>query len=215
MVGGDWGTTIRAGLGDELRNAVATKFVVTVKYLQVPRLVTNCTDEAGSFDDTLGISGVSLLCGKQISSGSSGFILQTRHIAPHGNDSTIDDIDIVSVLPQHDVSGAGLGGSSGRLRGSGGNLINVSSPTLGGSSGKLRSSGGNRDDGMLGVSSVMGELGMSSNLSKPRRRIQRATDDLSAVAHIGSSNNSKSIGVTLTTLQFLTVFRYIDTAAAD
>ena len=141
---------------------------------------------------------------------ASGVVLQTRHTAPHGNDSTIDNIDVVSVLPQHDVSGAGLGGSSSRLRGSVGNLVNVSLPTLGGSSSKLRSGGGNRDDGMLGVSSVMGELGMSSNLSKPRRCIQRAHGDLSAVAHIGSSNNSKSIGVTLTTLQFLTVGGDID-----
>ena len=59
LVGGNWGTTIRAGLGDELRNAVATKFMVTVKYLQVHRFVTNCTNEAGSFDNTSGLGGVS------------------------------------------------------------------------------------------------------------------------------------------------------------
>jgi len=162
--------------------------VATAKHLQVLRFAANGAGEANSLEDAPGFESDSVLCGKQIGSGRDGVILQTRHSAPHGNDSTVDNINIVSVIPQDDVSGAGLGGSSG----------------------VLGSSGGNRDDRMLGSSSVMGELGISGNLSKPRGRVQRAINDLSAVALIGGSDNSKSIGVTLTTLQLLTVGRNID-----
>ena len=169
---------MRARLGNETSNASPTEFVTTVKHWQVLGLVANGAGEASSLENAPGIESVSVLCGKQIGSGGDGVVLQTRQSVPHGNDGTVDNINIVGVIPQDDVSSAGLGRSSG----------------------VFGSSGGKRDDRMLGSSSVIGELGISGNLSKPRGRVQRAIDDLSAVALIGGNDSSKSIGVALSTL---------------
>jgi hypothetical protein len=177
-------------MGNELSNAIPTELVAAVKYLQVLSVEANGADETSSLENVLGRESVSALCGKQIRSGRDGVILQTRLSAPHGNDRIVDNINIVSVIPQGDVSSANLGSSSG----------------------VLGSSGGNRDDRMLGSSSVMrdGELGISGNLSTPRGRAQRVIDDLSEVALIGGSDSSESIGVALATFQLSTVGRNLD-----